>query len=194
MRVGRSLGCGLSCWLFLAWASGAGAEVLTGSGSLFSSEKTYRPGDLVTVVIAESAEAAQSATTNLHKQTSLGLTTGGALSAAAPSTDLGLNSKQQGGGDLARKGHMTGTVTARVEKVFENGCLSLTGEQDIEFDSGRQHISVRGVARPRDISSDNQIYSYRLSDAKIEFNGQGALGEKARTGFLSRVLEWLWIF
>jgi flagellar L-ring protein FlgH len=184
----------LPCLCLLLFAAAAGAETLSGNGSLFASEKNYQLGDLVTVIVAESAEGAQSASTDLHKQTSLGLSTGGQLGVIAPSANLGLDSKQSGGGDLSRHGHMTATLTARVEKILANGCLSLAGEQDIEFDSGRQHLSVHGVARPRDISPDNEIYSFRLSDAKIEFTGRDALHEKARTGFLSRFLEWLWIF
>jgi flagellar L-ring protein FlgH len=193
MRVGiRAKILALPCLLFaVATASG---EALSGGGSLFASEKNYQVGDLVTVIVAERAEGAQSASTDLHKQTNIGFTTGGQIAAVAGEASVGLNSKQSGGGDLSRHGHMTGTVTARVEKILVNGCLSLTGEQEIEFDSGRQHISIRGVARPRDISPDNEIYSFRLSDAKIEFIGRDALNEKARTGILSRVLEWLWIF
>lgn len=175
------------------FAAPAAAESLSGNGSLFGSERSYREGDLVTVVIAESAEGVQSASTDLNKSTSLGVTTGGVL-AAVPDANLGVSTALKGGGNLGRKGRLTATVTTQVRKILENGNLSLAGEQDIEFDAGRQHISVLGVARPRDISSTNEIYSYRLADAKIEFNGKGALNEKARAGVLGRFLEWLWIF
>ena len=89
---------------------------------------------------------------------------------------------------------MTAMITTRVEKVLPNGTLANAGTQEIEFDSGVQRISVKGVARPRDIDSANRVYSYRLANAQIEYLGTGALNEKARTGYISRFLEWLWIF
>ena len=176
-----------------AWA--AEAESLSqAQGSLFSAEKIYQLGDLVTVIIAENATAEQSASTELHKEFNLGLTTGGSLGTLLPSAGGGLNSKQTGGGNLQRQGKVMATITTRVVKILPNGCLGVAGQQEIELDSGRQRISVQGTVRPRDISSANEVVSCRLADAQIEFLGQGALHEKARTGFLSRVLEWLWIF
>jgi flagellar L-ring protein precursor FlgH len=178
-----------------AWcARPAGGEALSAPGSWFSSEKNYQEGDLVTVIVSETSQGVQSASTDLNKSTSLGLATTGLLGNAVGSTSAGLTSAQKGGGNLARQGRMTAMITARVEKVLPNGSLTLSGAQEIEFDSGVQRISVKGVARPRDIDAANQIYSYRLANAQIEYLGTGALNEKARTGYLSRFLEWLWIF
>jgi len=183
---------GLSC---AGWVPGATAEALSAPGnSWFSSEKTYQEGDLVTVIVSETSQGTQSASTDLNKATSLGLATTGLLGNALPSTSAGLTSAQKGGGNLARQGTMTAMITTKVEKILSNGTLALTGSQEIEFDSGLQRISVKGLARPRDIDASNQIYSYRLANAQIEYLGTGALNEKARTGYLSRFLEWLWIF
>jgi flagellar L-ring protein precursor FlgH len=185
---------GAVCLLCWAWAAAAGAESLSGTGSLFASERTYQEGDLVTVVVSETAAGAQSASTDLNKETQLGLTTGGALGTVLGSANAGLSSQHRGGGALARAGRMSAALTAKVQKVLPNGCLVLAGVQEIAFDSGVQRISVQGTARPRDISPGNEILSTRLSDAKIEYLGADALNEKARTGFLGRFLEWLWIF
>jgi flagellar L-ring protein precursor FlgH len=190
------------CLRLLAWAlllagfpNGVLAESLSGNGlSLFSSAKSYQEGDLLTVIIDEAAQGTQSASTELNKETQLGFTTGGAIGNVVPSASGGLNSKQSGGGNLARQGRMQATLTVRVEKVLTSGCLVIAGDQEISFDSGVQRISVHGSVRPRDISAGNEVYSSRIADAKIEYLGRDALNEKARTGFLSRFLEWLWIF
>lgn len=184
------------CLLLAAGLAGqVTAESLSGSGlSLFASAKNYQAGDLLTVVIEESAQGTQSASTELNKETELGFTTGGAAGNVLPSASGGINSRQSGGGNLSRQGRMRATLTARVEKVLPNGCLEIAGEQEIAFDSGVQRISVRGSVRPRDITSANEVSSTRIADAKIEYLGRDALHEKARTGFISRVLEWLWIF
>jgi flagellar L-ring protein precursor FlgH len=196
MFLKKSLGktgiCGVLC---LGLAAVSGAEALNApGGSWFSSEKIYQEGDLVTVIVSETSQGVQSASTDLNKSTSLGLATTGLLSNSLASTSAGLTSAQKGGGNLAREGKMTAMITTRVEKVLPNGTLAIAGTQEIEFDSGVQRISVKGVARPRDIDSANRVYSYRLANAKIEYLGTGALNEKARTGYISRLLEWLWIF
>jgi flagellar L-ring protein precursor FlgH len=182
---------GIACFAGL----NAGAEMLNSNNSSWcSTEKRYQPGDLVTVVISESAQAEQDASTALHKDTKLGFSTGGILGNIVPSASAGLSSANDGGGNLSRQGKMNAMIGAVVEEVLSNGSLKIKGEQEITFDSGQQLIRVEGIARPRDISSENEIYSYRLANARIEFNGKDALHEKTRTGFLSRFLEWLWIF
>lgn len=168
---------------------------MSGGGiSLCSTDKHYQPGDIVTVIVSEAAQAQQTASTVLHKDASVGYTTGGLLGNLLPSADGGLSTKHNGGGNLSRQGRMQAMVGAVVEEVMPNGCLKIKGEQEIMFDSGRQLITVEGIARPRDISSENEVYSYRLASARIEYYGRDALHEKARTGFLTRFLDWLWIF
>jgi flagellar L-ring protein precursor FlgH len=188
----RLSGCLLAVFLGLV---PVGAESLSSAGSgLFTSEKNYQVGDLVTVIVSETSQGEQSASTDLNKETNMGISTTGTLGTVLGSASGGLTSKQKGGGNLARHGRMNAMITARVEKILPNGSLELAGSQEIEFDSGRQRISVKGMARPRDIDSSNQVFSYRLADSQIEYLGTGALGEKARTGYLSRILELLWIF
>jgi len=173
----------------------AHAESLSGSGpAIFSGEKHYQQGDLITVIISESAQAEQSASTELSKEAEMGYSAGGLLGTIIPSADFGLNSEHEGKGSLSRQGKMKAMVGAVVEEVFANGNLKIKGEQAIIFDSGTQIISVEGIVRPRDISSQNEVYSYKLANANIQYSGQGALHEKARTGYLSRILDILWIF
>jgi flagellar L-ring protein precursor FlgH len=187
-------------WLALGLGLGAavataGAESLThANASWCSPVRLYRAGDIITVVIAEDARAEQSASTALYKDSEVGYSAGGAVATLLPSASIGMNADHKGGGELARRGRMTARVAAVVEEVLPNGNLRVRGMQEMNFDSGRQLIGVEGVARPRDITAENEILSYRLANAKIDFTGRDALHEKARTGILARVLEWLWIF
>lgn len=178
----------------LLFATATSAQSVSGSGNIFSTEKQYQRGDLVTIIISESAQASQSASTELHKDTDIGYTTGGVLGTLVPSANVGVNSNHEGNGQLARQGKMKAMVAATVEDILPNGILKVKGEQEISFDSGRQIIRLEGLVRPRDISSENEVYSYKIANAKIEYTGEGALHEKARTGFLARFLDWLWIF
>ncbi len=170
------------------------AESLSAGQNVFSTEKYYRAGDLITIIISESAQASQSASTDLHKDSQVGYTSGGLLGSLMPAASVGINSKNDGGGQLARQGKMKAMIGATVESILPNGLLKVKGTQEIGFDSGRQIIRIEGLVRPRDISSENEVYSYRLANVKIDYVGDGALQEKSRTGFLSRFLDWLWIF
>lgn len=170
------------------------AQSLSGRSNYFSMEKQYRHGDLVTIIISESAQASQSASTDLHKKSENGFTSGGVLNTIVPAASVGLSSDHEGGGKLQRQGKMKAMVAATVEEILPNGNLKVKGSQEISFDSGRQVIRIEGLVRPRDISAQNEVYSYRIANARIEYTGDGALAEKAKIGFLSRFLDWLWIF
>lgn len=180
--------------MIASWSTWSFAESLSSKTNLFSTERNYQKGDVVSVVISESAQASQSARTALSKDSEVGYSTGGVLGSLVPSASVGMNSEHEGGGQLARQGKMKAMVAAIVEDIMPNGNLKIKGQQEMSFDSGRQLIRVEGLVRPRDISSQNEVYSYRIANAKIEYTGDGALHEKARTGFLARFLDWLWIF
>lgn len=196
MRKTHGLGLlAITLCILAGSARPASAESLSGYGpAIFSSMRQYQTGDLITVIVSESAQAEQSASTGLHKNADTGYTSGGALGSVLPSANIGLSSEQNGGGNLSRQGKMTARVAAMVEEILPNGNLLIKGEQKLEFDSGTQVITIAGVARPRDVSSQNEVYSYRLGNANIQYRGQGALHEKARTGYLTRILDMLWIF
>lgn len=170
------------------------ADSLSAGQNIFSTEKLYHPGDLITIIISESAQASQSSSTDLHKDARVGYTSGGLLGTLMPAANVGVNTKNDGGGQLARQGKMKAMIGATVESILPNGLLKVKGTQEIAFDSGRQIIRIEGLVRPRDISSENEIYSYRLANVKIDYVGDGALAEKSRTGFLTRFLDWLGIF
>ncbi|MCD4813450.1 flagellar basal body L-ring protein FlgH [bacterium] len=197
MSVGNKLWMVLIAGLFtgLFVTTVGHAESLSGTGAgIFSSEKSFQPGDIVTVIVSENAKAEQSASTKLSKETGMGYSAGGLLGTLIPSAALGVTSDQDGRGDLARKGKMEAKVGAVVEEVLTSGNLRIQGKQEIKFDSGTQVIQVAGIIRPRDVSATNEVYSFKMANAQILYSGKGALHEKARTGYLSRLLDLLWIF
>jgi flagellar L-ring protein precursor FlgH len=57
-----------------------------------------------------------------------------------------------------------------------------------------QYIAVSGIVRPKDIDADNRVKSTYLADARIEYYGQGTLGDKQQPGWLSRALDRIWPF
>ncbi len=65
------------------------------------------------------------------------------------------------------------------------------GNQEITIDGEVQSMEVRGWIRPNDISANNVVPSFRLFNARIRFEGEGSMSENQKSGFFSRVVNWL---
>ena len=68
--------------------------------------------------------------------------------------------------------------------VLPNGYLVLEGAKDVMVNSERQIVTVRGVARPQDLSSANTIRSDQIAQMEIKINGKGVVGDAIRRPFI----------
>jgi flagellar L-ring protein precursor FlgH len=70
-----------------------------------------------------------------------------------------------------------------------NGGLLVEATKDIQINSERQTITVRGIVRPADIDPTNSVQSNRLGDIEVRVNGKGVVGDSIRRpNFLYRLL------
>ena len=73
--------------------------------------------------------------------------------------------------------------------MLPNGALLIEATKDIQINSERQTITVRGVVRPADIDPTNSVQSNRLWDIEVRVNGKGVVGDSIRRpNFLYRLL------
>ncbi|MFH1155849.1 MAG: flagellar basal body L-ring protein FlgH [Pseudomonadota bacterium] len=93
-----------------------------------------------------------------------------------------------------RKGQVTASVAARITEILPNGNLSIYGKKAVKVNSEVQYIVVSGIVRPADITSDNRVQSTYLADSRIEYYGRGALADKQRPGWGTRLFDNLWPF
>jgi len=151
--------------------------------------RAFRPGDSLTVVVTEIATATSTAKTTTNKDG----TVSAKLNKKNDAFDLstGLGETFDGGGTTERTGKLLAKITVTVLSVDEHGVLSIKGEQTIDVNNERQSISMTGRVRPQDIGQDNTVESSRITDAHIEYIGDGVLAEKQRPGILTRILSWL---
>ena len=170
----------------------AGSLWLNGN-DLYSSKgsRSFRPGDIITVIVSEESTAQSQASTNSKKGSSIEATTGPNIplikgvikpfvGKAETSTGFG------GQGTTTRSGRLDGIVTANVIEVFENGNILIEGTRTIRVNDETQLMRVRGIARSRDIDIDNSINSQLLADAQIKYEGQGSVGRPSRPGVVTR--------
>jgi len=159
---------------------------------LTSDLRAYRPGDLLTVLVFETASATASANTTTEKGGGLGV---GFTSnfTREKSAKLTLSEDFNGNGRIQRSGKLAAQITVTVRRVEANGDLIVAGEQLIQVNNERQEIVLSGRVRPIDIAENNTVVSSRLADAQISYVGDGVLSEKQRPGVVTRVLTWLGI-
>lgn len=155
--------------------------------SLYADRKAFRPGDVVTVLIVESAVASTTARTRADKDDSAFAF----LNWPDDPTKRwsgGWGTDFDGGGEIQRTGRLVAKLAVVVESIDANGNMIVRGEQDISVNDEQQRMALRGTVRQEDIAPDNTILSWRVSDAKIEFKGDGVLARKQSPGLIS------WIF
>ena len=81
------------------------------------------------------------------------------------------------------------TMTARVSAVLPNGVMLVEASKDVEINTERQTITVRGIVRPADVSSANSVTSNLLGQLEVRVNGKGVVNDAIRRpNFLYRFL------
>ncbi|MCG8550245.1 MAG: flagellar basal body L-ring protein FlgH [Desulfobacterales bacterium] len=120
------------------------------------------------------------------KVTNLGGTVGGKL------IDTDFQNSTKGEATSDRSGQVTASIAARVTEVMPNGNLSIFGRRAMKVDNEVQYIMVSGIVRPDDIDSDNRVASTSLADSRIEYYGKGALADKQKPGWGTRIIDNIW--
>jgi flagellar L-ring protein precursor FlgH len=152
--------------------------------------KASQVNDLVTIVVTESASAVSSGASKSKRASSANnsiTALAGVTKAAGPWANLANLSGSQsldGTGTTSRATTITTTISARVTCVLPNGYMLLEGTKDVQVNSERQTVSVRGVVRPADLASDNSVPSDRLAQMEIKLNGKGVVGDAIRRPFI----------
>jgi flagellar L-ring protein FlgH len=151
--------------------------------------------DVLTILVAEQASAVTTGTTKTQRTSSTNNSISalaGVTKAAGPLANLsGVSGDTQlsGQGTTSRVTTLSTTVTARVAAVLPNGNLVVEASKDIQINSERQAITLRGVVRPADIDPTNSVLSSRVGQMEVRVNGKGVVGDAVkRPFFLYRLL------
>jgi flagellar L-ring protein FlgH len=177
----------------------AGSTWTNGSvmSDLTRDPKASRVDDVVTIVVAESASAVSTGGTQTARKSSTNTSvTGipGVKSAAATTllSSLGKTTSDtqlNGQGTTSRTTTLTTNLTARVVRVLPNGFLVIEGTKNVQVNSERQTVTVRGVLRPADLAADNTVPSQRIAQLEVRLNGKGVVNDAIRRpNFLYRLL------
>ena len=170
-------------------ASGAIWSPAAGLADLARDPIAFRVDDVVTILVAERASAVTTGTTKSARTSRANASVGalgGTTRATGPLVNLArLGSEQQldGQGNTSRETVLTTALTGRVTHVLPNGFLVVQGIKTVRINSEQQIVTVRGVVRPIDLSSQNTILSDRIAQLEVRIDGKGVVSDAIRRPF-----------
>ncbi len=156
---------------------------------LFCDRKAYRVGDVLTVIIAETAQGSHQAARKLAKQTDTKLGPGTGVIDMVPAAGFGGKSKIDASGTSTRTGTLRGRLTVIVTAVTPTGTLVVEGTRTVRVNKDTQTFRLRGEVRARDIRPDNTILSQSLANATIEYEGTDPRKTGSRGGLIEQILN-----
>ncbi|MBI5726861.1 MAG: flagellar basal body L-ring protein FlgH [Ignavibacteriales bacterium] len=164
------------------------------AASLFSDFKANRLGDAITIYVMESSQASNQAETKSGR--SSGINFGSSLEVGKtpiPNNSLALNSGNSfnGSGGTKSYGVVTTKISATIDSVLSNGNIRIRGSRKIVINGEEQIVHIKGVVRTTDISSENVVYSYNITEAEIIFEGQGMIDSAQKPGMVTKLFHWL---
>jgi flagellar L-ring protein precursor FlgH len=193
---------------YVRTARGLKVEDGQSDGSLFSTQAGYtdafrdvkarRLADLVTIQVLESTSAVSEASTETLRESDLSAEIPNLFGleqriAELPNLlDASTNAEYTGDASTTRRSVVQTSVTAQVVEVFPNGNLLLQGDRELLVNGERQIVTIRGVARPNDISPQNVILSTRIAEMEFEISGKGIVSATQEPGLLYKVLAGVW--
>lgn len=160
--------------------------------SLFTDQKAMRIGDLITIVLSEQTVSNKSANVDVSKKSAVSLPDptllGGlvTLNGRSLASEMAGERTFNGGADAGQSNSLRGNITVTVVDVWPNGTLVIRGEKWMTLNRGDELIRINGLVRPSDVSSENEVLSTKIANAKITYTGSGELASTQKMGFMSR--------
>jgi flagellar L-ring protein precursor FlgH len=166
---------------------------------LYRDHKARFVGDIITIRIVENASATNSATTATQKEGDVSLSAPSLFGLERGDSGLNLSSILQGAGGISfngtgstsRTGQLQAAISARVVEVMPNGDLRLEGTKEVAINGERQLLTIRGLARVKDVSTANQVLSTSIADMTVLFNGKGVVADANRPGWLYKLFRYI---
>ena len=183
----------LSLWVALGAVAHADSLYGTGAffGSLFSDRKAAKVGDVLQVIILESASATHSAERSNQASTQSSIGPGGGKLGFLPLWGYGGSSQSAAKGGASRTESFVGRVSVTVKGISPAGNLLIEGERAVQVNKDLQKIKLSGEVRPQDVQRDNTVLSSAIANARIEYEGSDPGKPGSKVGIITGLLHWL---
>jgi flagellar L-ring protein precursor FlgH len=162
--------------------------------SLYTDIKARSVGDIVTILIVESASGSRQSNVNSSDKAALsasGSITGN-LTDFLPlfGASSQFESDHQGNEATAQKDLLTGKITAVVTEITPSGNLILRGKRRLEVNGETHILALKGTVRPKDITSNNTVFSFNLANVEIAYKKAGLMNKLGKPGWVARWTSW----
>jgi len=171
------------------------------SDAWFGRGRNFQVGDIITVLLDESTQAARTSNTDLSREAkNTGLPSGlntevGKVSPFLQGIDLSSsNMTSKGKGVADQKATLKGSLAVTVVEVLANGNLMVRGEKKLGLAEGTEVIQISGIIRPQDVGPNSTVQSLRLANAQIAYRGNGDVANAAKAGWGTSALHRFWPF
>ncbi len=173
------------------------------SVQLFSDRRAYRVGDILTVNLEGGTKITKNANSAINKNGEIRIsdpTLFGRTGASILGSGYSLAStipapvrKFSGDTNLSRESKVTeGSVAVQVTGVMPNGTLMVQGESWLMLNDEAELVRISGILRPEDITTDNEVSSKKLAQARVTYSGVGPQGDALKPGWLTRIVNSPW--
>lgn len=171
--------------------SGANSLWKKGSAGFFKDQRASKVGDILTVNIsAKDAATLENKTEQTRDSNSDSVNVGNffgyegyAKDYLPDAVDVGnlvnVNSDHDitGEGKIDRSENINMTMAAIVTQILPNGNMVIEGSQEIRVNYELRQLTVRGVIRRADITSDNTIDSAKIAELRVSYGGKGVISD-----------------
>lgn len=168
------------------------ATPVWGQSSMYQDNAATQVGDIITVILQENISGSTNSDTQ-NSSDAAGAAGGSASSNFLPfqptfGSDVQVNYDSDERVQTNQGQLLEGLMSVEVTDVTSTGNLVIEGSRSTEI-NGEQHImDLKGMVRPRDINGRNQIMSYRVANAQINYEKDGDFkGITKKEGLLKRV-------
>lgn len=157
-----------------------------GARSFFKDQRAGQVGDVVTVVVKVDDQGKLQNQTQAVRSSASNTTVNAAAGfekyarKVLPSAfglpnlvDLSSSPNHNGNATINRKEQINLRIAALVVQQLPNGNMVINGRQEIRVNQEVRDISIAGIIRRQDISSDNTISYDKIAEARITYDGRG---------------------
>jgi flagellar L-ring protein precursor FlgH len=189
----------------------ASAAELRTPGSIWSEDggltqlsadvRAMRIHDLISIVVAETLSASTDGSVKNSRSSNASSQVASLFGALSKSNSLQQLISQNSASGLNAQGQsianssLNTVVGGQVVDVLPNGTLVIEADREVAFNQQTQMIRLRGLVRPVDVSTANEVLSTSITDLELEVVGKGIINDYTyRQNPLVRLLERILIF